>query len=144
MIDRSERISRLKKSRAARAAYIKGKLNVLIPAQIRALRLKSETPRQEDLAQQAGMLQSRISAIETPGAVNFNLETLVRLASTLKVGLVVQFVPFSKMLRWENGFNQDQFNVVTLENDAEFIRPRAADATSIAMRRNLPYGRRKK
>jgi hypothetical protein len=71
------------------------------------------------------MKQSRISAMETPGAVNFNLETLVRIASTLKVGLVVRFVPFSEMLRWENGFNQDQFDVVILENDTEFIRPAA-------------------
>src|SRR5205807_6330213 len=112
---------RLRKSRGSRAAYTKGKLSVLIPAQLRALRLKSETPKQEDLARAADMKQSRISAMEKPGAVNFNLETLVRMASALRVGLIVQFVSFSEMLRWENNFSQDHFDVVRIDDDAEFV-----------------------
>lgn len=120
MSDRAKMISKLKTSKLSRAAYMKGKLSVLIPAQIRALRLKSETPKQEDLAKEAEMKQSRISAVETPGAVNFNLETLIRLASALKVALLVKFVPFSDMLKWENEFNQDRFDVVTIDNDAAF------------------------
>jgi len=120
--ERSHRISKLRNSRDSRASYIKTKLSVLVPAQLRALRLKSEAPRQEDLASLAGMKQSRISAMETPGAVNFNLETLVRLAATHKVGLVVKFVSFSEMLRWENSFSQDSFDVVNLERDVEFIQ----------------------
>lgn len=107
-------------SRASREAYIKGKLNVLIPAQIRALRLKSKTPKQKDLAREAGMKQSRISAMEKPGAVQFALDTLVRMAAALKVGLVVQFVPFSDMLAWENSFSQDRFDAVTLDEDHQF------------------------
>lgn len=122
MSDRLTKISRLKAYRTAREAYIKGKLSVLIPAQIRALRLKSKTPKQQDMAKEAGMKQSRISAAEKPGAVNFNLDTLVRIASALKVGLIVEFVPFGTMLAWENGFSQDRFNVVTLDEDTEFIR----------------------
>jgi hypothetical protein len=58
--------------------------------------------------------------METPGAVNFNLDTLVRVASALKVGLVVKFVPFSEMLRWENEFSQDSFNPVTIDRDSDF------------------------
>jgi len=118
--DRSKTISRLRQNRASRAAYIKAKLCVLIPAQLRALRLRSETPRQEDLAKTAEMKQSRISAMEKAGAVNYNLETLVRMASALKVGLMVKFVSFSEMLRWENEFSQDAFCVVQLDEDAEF------------------------
>lgn len=121
MSDRSRTISKLKESAASRAAYIKGKLSVLIAAQLRALRLGSDTPKQEDLALAANMKQSRISAMETPGAVNFNLETLVRMAATLKVALVVKFVSFGEMLRWENEFTQDTFSPVTIEHDPEFI-----------------------
>ena len=124
MSERLKTISRLKENGASRIAYIRAKLNVLIPSQIKALRLRSGMARQEDLAQVADMKQSRISAMETPGAVNFNLETLVRLASAFKVGLVVQFVPFSEMLLWENQFNQDQFSVTKLDEDEEFINPR--------------------
>ena len=121
-------ISKLIKDRASREAYIGAKLKVLIPSQIRALRLRSNTPRQEDLANAAAMKQSRISAMETPGTVNFNLETLVRIASALKVGLIVKFVSFSEMLEWENGFSQDEFNPVTIDNDAEFARQQTAPA----------------
>jgi transcriptional regulator with XRE-family HTH domain len=122
MSERSEMISKLLKNRTSREAYIGAKLKVLIPSQIRALRLKSPTPRQEDLAKAADMKQSRISAMETPGAVNFNLETLVRVASALRVGLLVKFVSFSEMLQWENDFTQDQFDVVTLDRDVSFQR----------------------
>ena len=67
--------------------------------------------------------------METPGTVNFNLETLVRIASALKVGLIVKFVSFSEMLEWENGFSQDEFNPVTIDNDAEFARQQTAPAS---------------
>jgi transcriptional regulator with XRE-family HTH domain len=101
----------------------------LIPAQIKALRGDMT---QNELASVAQMKQSRISAIETPGAVNFNLETLVRLASAFKVGMVVKFVPFSEMLSWENGFSQDSFRVVTVEQDERFNVPIAASPIPIA------------
>lgn len=120
MSERSQLISRLIKNRATRESYIGAKLKVLIPSQIRALRLKSQTPRQEDLAKEAQMRQSRISAMETPGAVNFNLETLVRIASALKVGLIVKFASFSEMLAWENEFSQDVFDPITIDVDPNF------------------------
>jgi hypothetical protein len=132
MSERSTVISKLLKNRASREAYIGAKLKVLIPSQIRALRLKSQSPRQEDLANAAEMKQSRVSAMETPGAVNFNLETLVRLAAALKVGLVVKFVSFSEMLKWENGYSQDAFSVPTIDADVGFQRGEAyqqADGT---------------
>ena len=123
MSERSKVIDRLLKNRESREAYIGAKLKVLIPSQLRALRLKSQTPRQEDLADAAGMKQSRISAMETPGAVNFNLETLVRIAAALRVALVVKFVSFSEVLRWENTFSQDEFNVIRIDNDRDFLQP---------------------
>ena len=128
MSDRLKTISKLKENRSSRIAYTKAKLSVLIPAQLKALRLKSETPRQEDLAIIAEMKQSRISAMEKPGAVNFNLETLVRMAAAFKVGLIVKFVSFSEMLRWENSFSQDLFEVKTVDHDSEFLHSNSAAA----------------
>jgi transcriptional regulator with XRE-family HTH domain len=78
-------------------------------------------PRQSDLARAAQMQQSRVSMFETPGAANFTLETLARLAAVFKVGLVVDFVPFSEMLHWENSFSQDSFDVTKIDADREFI-----------------------
>src|SRR6266404_9078549 len=97
MSERSERISKLLASLESRTSYIRAKLGTLVPSQIRSLRLKSNMPRQSDLAQEAKMHQSRISMFETPGA-NVTLDTLSRLAAAFKVGLIVEFVSFSEML----------------------------------------------
>jgi transcriptional regulator with XRE-family HTH domain len=125
-----------------RAEYIKAKLGVLVPAQIRGLRLKSNNPpmpRQKDLASEMETQQSRISMFESPGA-NVTLDTLADIASALRCGLVVKFVPFNKMLNWENGFSQDTFDVTRIENDEEFINPPspAAEATIIAIPEEKP------
>lgn len=121
MSDRSNRISKLLASASSRASYIRSKLNVLIPSQIRALRLKSNNMTQQQLAALADMAQPRISAMERPGETKFNIETLVRLAAAFRVGLKVEFVPFSEMLAWENNFSQDQFDVRKIDNDLVFI-----------------------
>lgn len=121
MSDRSSLMNKLQRSLDTRAAYIKAKLGVLVPSQIRALRLKFDMPRQSDLAKAARMHQSRISMFETPGAANITLETIAKLAAALKVGVVVEFVPYSRMLRWENEYSQDRFDVVRIDEDFEFL-----------------------
>ncbi len=126
MSDRSKRISKLLASASSRASYIRAKLNVLIPSQIRALRLKSNNMTQQQLAALADMAQPRISAMERPGETKFNIDTLVRLAAAFKVGLKVEFVPFSEMLAWENNFSQDQFDVRKIDDDLVFIGLNAA------------------
>jgi transcriptional regulator with XRE-family HTH domain len=123
MSERSNLIHRLIENVDSRTSYIKAKLGVLVPSQIRSLRLQSEMPRQSDLAKAAGLHQSRISMFETPGAANMTIETLARLAAAFKVGLLVKFVPFSEMLAWENHFSQDSFNVTKINVDQDFINP---------------------
>ncbi len=123
MSEKSQLISKLLTDKNTRTAYIKAKVGVLVPSQIRALRLKSNLPRQADLAREAEMQQSRISMFETPGAANVTLETLARLAAIFKVGLIVKFVPFSEMLHWENTFSQDRFDVTRINHDQEFLYP---------------------
>lgn len=127
MSERSQRISKLLNSQKSRTAYIKAKLAVLVPAQIRALRLKSTNPPmpyQRDLGREAELHQSRISMFETPGMANVTLETLAKIAAGLRSGLIVKFVPFNDMLRWENCFSPDTFNVrPRLEEDEEFLNP---------------------
>lgn len=126
MSERSNLIHRLLESVDSRTSYIKAKLGILVPSQIRSLRLQSEMPRQSDLAKAAGLHQSRISMFETPGAANMTLETLARLAAAFKVGLLVRFVPFSEMLRSENEYSQDNFSVTPIEKDMEFLDPDSA------------------
>lgn len=118
MSEKSQLISRLRADKALREAYIRSKCNVSVPSQIRALR-RRRFGTQEALAFAAEMKQSRISASEQPGT-KFNIETLIRLAATFRVGLLVKFVPFSQMLKEENEFSQDSFDVITIDHDKDF------------------------
>ena len=121
MSEKSELITRLKNDKRYRDAYIRAKAHANITSQIRALRL-SRGMTQKGLAGEAEMKQPRVSAMERPGATQFNLETLIRLASDFQVGLVVRFASFSEMLSWENEFRQDSFHVTSLDDDADFQR----------------------
>lgn len=127
MSERSNTISRLIESADFRASYLRAKLNINIPSQIHALRRRQDLT-QVAFAEEAGMKQSRISAMERPGETKFNLETLIRVAAAFKVGLIVRFAPFSDVLRWENGFSQDDFDVLKIDDDAEFLAPTDAVA----------------
>ncbi len=137
MSDRSEMISRLKGSKKYRAAYVRAKAHANIPSQIRALRLRRGIT-QEDLAREAEMKQPRISAMERPGETQFNLETLIRLAAAFNVGLIVRFASYSEMLRWENEFTQDSFDVVDLEKDTAFLQEPEEVASPVLNLAELP------
>jgi len=121
MSEKSRLINKLITNKTTRHAYIWSKVTTNVASQIRALRRRRANMTQQTLAQEVEMKQSRISAMERPGT-RFNIETLVRLAAAFKVGLVVKFVPFSEMLKWENGYSQDAFNPQTIDKDTDFQR----------------------
>jgi hypothetical protein len=56
------------------------------------------------------MRQSRIAALEMPGATNPSLSTLARIAAAYGLGMRVEFLPFEKMVEWENSYSQDAFD----------------------------------
>ncbi len=93
-----------------RGAFVASQINIGVPFQIRALR-KERHWTQPELAERAGMKQSRISAMEKPGGPKLNIETLCRLASAFDVGLEVRFVPFGELIDHNDGFNPDSFSV---------------------------------
>ena len=66
---------------------------------------------------------------ETPGAANMTIETIAKIAAGLRVGVVLKFVPFSEMLKWENSFSPDTFNVTRLHEDEAFLNPVAETAS---------------
>lgn len=126
MLSRLKIVSKLLTERESRESYIRVKLNQLIPSQIRALRLREEWS-QKHLGEEADMKQSRISAAETPGAVNFSLETLIGLAAAFKLGLWVEFVSYSELIRRENSYSQDRFKPTRLPDDRRFLEPGESD-----------------
>ena len=113
-------MERLKTSKEHRSAYVASQINIGIPFQIRALRKQREWD-QKKLAEDTGMLQPRISAIESPGYGSMTIETLQRLANAFDVALVVKFAPFSELLRSSNRFSPDDFSVPKFEDELEQI-----------------------
>lgn len=142
MSEKSQLVDNLTRDKQIREAYIRSKVSTSVASQIRALR-RRERLTQAGLAQLAEMKQSRISAMEYPGGNQVNVETLVRLAAALKVGLTVRFGSFSEMLNWENNFSQDEFTVTNLDDDLTFhrdedsitpitVRPQGFDQSTVA------------
>ena len=54
---------------------------------------------QQELAEEVGMGQARISLLENPNYQGLSLATLKRIANAFDVALVVRFEPFSKLFK---------------------------------------------
>ena len=115
-------IEKLSKNKEYRGAFVASQVNIGIPFQIRALRKQQDRNwDQKKLAEEAGMLQPRISAMEKPGYGSFTLETLMRLASAFDVALIVRFAPFSDLIRWSDKFSPDSFQIPSFEKERENV-----------------------
>jgi transcriptional regulator with XRE-family HTH domain len=121
--------------REYRGSFVESQINIGIPFQIRALR-KQRNWTQPELADRAGMKQSRISAIEKPGGPKLNIDTLCRLASAFDVALDVRFVPFGELVQRSDGFDPDSFSVKSfpeeLAEDALAEQNKAQQSEQIA------------
>jgi transcriptional regulator with XRE-family HTH domain len=107
--------------RMARKAYREGYVAAHISNTIASQITKLRTARgwtQTELAQHAGMKQSRISALEDPNWQNVELTTVLRLASAFDVGMVMRFVPFSEIATWAATLTDEKLVVPTYEEEA--------------------------
>jgi transcriptional regulator with XRE-family HTH domain len=111
-----------------RDAYVAAHVSNTVASQISMLREK-EGWTQKQLAQKAGMSQSRISALEDPNYENIEVGTLRRLASAFDVALTVRFISFSELASWTAGLSTDKLSVPSFLEDhlpvqaAEVSRP---------------------
>ena len=99
-----------------RSSFVESQINMGLPFKIKALR-KQRNWTQPQLAERAGMKQSRISAIEKPGGGKLNIDTLCRLASAFDVALDVEFIPFGELMRRSDGFDPDSFAVKSFDDE---------------------------
>jgi transcriptional regulator with XRE-family HTH domain len=102
-----------------RDPFVASQIVIALPFQIRALR-EQRGWTQAQLAEKAGMLQPRISAMERPGGSKFNLETVLRIAAALDVAFVGRFASFGELAEWAEHFSPDTFTVPTFEDDPAF------------------------
>jgi transcriptional regulator with XRE-family HTH domain len=90
-------ISKLEKSKAYREAYVSEHVKTSVPLQMRHLREQRELT-QAQLAELAKTTQTVISRLEDPNYGNLTLNSLLKIASAFDIGLLVKFVPFSRLL----------------------------------------------
>lgn len=87
--------------------------------------------KQKDLAQRAGMSQSRIPPLEDPDLENFEIGTLKKIASVFDVALVVRFVPFSELARWTSDLSEEKLSVPEFASDQ--LSPAPASYPSVVI-----------
>ncbi len=118
------------KRKAYRDAYVAAHISNTVAAQISMMRdAKGWT--QKQLAEKAGMKQSRVSLLEDPNYENFEAGTLRRIASAFDVGLSIRFVPHSAIVCWAANVSDDKLLVPEFEDDS--INSRGIAVGSISL-----------
>ncbi len=108
--------------KAYRDAYVSAHVSNTVAAQIEALR-EARGWKQADLAERIGTKQSRISVLENPNNENFEVKTLLKVASAFDVGLSIRFVPYSSIVEWADDISQDKLVVREFARDALPMQP---------------------
>jgi len=99
-----------------RQQFVAAEIEIGIPFQLRAM-MKARGWTQGDLAARVDMLQPRISALLAPGKIRPNIATLRRLAHAFDCALIVQFAPFSQLIKSRELFDPESFDVASFENE---------------------------
>jgi transcriptional regulator with XRE-family HTH domain len=106
--------------REYRATYAESFLDTTIATQIRVLR-EQRGWTQGELADYAGMKQSRISALEDANYSGWGVKTLKRLARAFDVPLNVTFGSFGRLLSEIDQFNRRALERPAFKDDPAFV-----------------------
>ncbi len=101
---RIERLSKRFANRQFRQHYFARQLKIFLAAQIRALRGDRS---QTEFGHLIGKPQSVVSRLERESYGKVNLQTLIDVATSLDIALVVRFVRFDTFLNWTNDYSVD-------------------------------------
>jgi transcriptional regulator with XRE-family HTH domain len=113
-----------------RHTFVNEFLDAAIAAQLKALR-EQRGWTQAELAEHAGMKQSRISLMENVNYSSWSVNTLRKLAETFDVTLAVRFRPFGQTVVDMEYFGPGSLEVASFPNDPIFgASPRQIDSTS--------------
>lgn len=132
---RKQLLTQLREGLEERAAFVQAQIDVGLPLQIRLMRERRGWSQQE-VAQRMDTSQNAISRIESLSYGKPTLSTLKKLAETFDVGLVVQFVPFSELVKWTLNKTTQSVAVPPFDEDEGFadleVKPPDAGALESA------------
>lgn len=111
-----------------RDLFVAEQIFARLPIKIHLLREQREWT-QKLFGEKAGMAQAWVSKLEDPNYGRLTLSTLLKVASTFDVALVVDFVPFSKLLNDTLNLSPEFFEVPSFEED-QFEEKAAVSTTA--------------
>ena len=100
---RDQLIQSLKTSKDYRDSFVEEKVRSGISSQIRAIREKLEGMSQTEFGKMLGKSQSWVARLENPNEALPTLSSLLEVAHSLDIDLVVRFAPFSELVDWMSG-----------------------------------------
>jgi transcriptional regulator with XRE-family HTH domain len=117
----------------SREKFVESQISNGIAFQIRALRNRKGWS-QPKLAIEIGTTQNQIYRLENPDKTRPNISSLKKIAKVFDVALIVQFVPFSQLVKWTaeispaalapNSFDQEnQASLGSISGEAMSGRP---------------------
>ena len=126
--------------RKYREGFVASHLTDNISAQIFSTR-EARGWTQQQLANAAGMAQTRICLMENSSYESFTISTLKRLASAFDVALVVRFEPYSELLDWATRTTPKQIAVLQFSKDSLPLLPAltAEEGNRSMMTTNIYY-----
>lgn len=111
---------RLFRGKAYRDAYASKIIGNRLSSQIHSMR-EGKNWNQSELAERAGMRQSRISKLEH-SCEDVSLNTLKRIASAFDVALMVKFVPFGELVM-ESATRNSDVEIASFDQDRDPSEP---------------------
>jgi transcriptional regulator with XRE-family HTH domain len=121
-----------------RYAYDEEFANSRMATQIKVIR-EDQTLTQAQLAEKAGMKQSRISALENVDYSAWSISTLRRLARALGVRLSFKFESWGDLLAEVDAFSREALQRPDFEHDSAFENGEPAIAANPALGEFKPY-----
>lgn len=114
-----EELLKYLKDKEYRDAFVSSHIDNGIPFQIKTMR-DNRKMTQEELGELAEMKQAAISRLENPNYGSFTLKTLKGIASAFDVALIVRFIPFSDLVKWDLDLSSETLNVLSFNEDPYF------------------------
>lgn len=123
-VSKKTRVERLLKSKASRDAYVLENIKRMVPFQIRTMREEREWS-QAQAGEAIGKPQNVISRLESPAYGKLTLQTLLDIAKGFDVGLLIKFVPFSRLVREYEDLSPEALSAKSLSDEKEVAELRA-------------------
>lgn len=120
VVSKTKLLQKLSK-KAYRDAYAEESVKTSLPFQIKAMR-EQRNWSQIVLGNKSSMKQNAISRLESAEYGTLNINTLIRLANAFDCGLLVKFVPFSRLVKEFEDVSPNALEVKSFEDDLETLK----------------------